>query len=111
MSDYRQESLPGSRRCVGCGGLTFRQRDDELCPRCAFEAESLIESIEIDGLNRDLSLITQFEAYYRQREAARARVRRLGGPVFPHEPRIDPVERPQVPFAADAFWTTLRDVG
>ncbi len=62
--------LPGSRECVGCHGLTFRNRSDGLCPRCAFQAESLIEQIELDSLERDLALITEFEAYCRQRDAA-----------------------------------------
>lgn len=60
--------LPGSRECVGCHGLTFRNRSDGLCPRCAFQAESLIEQIELDSLERDLALITEFEAYCRQRD-------------------------------------------
>jgi hypothetical protein len=64
------QDLPGSRTCVGCGGLTFRNREDGLCPRCAFQAESLIEQIELDGLERDLALMTRFEAYCRQRDMA-----------------------------------------
>lgn len=62
--------LPGSRHCVGCGGLTFRNRDDRLCPRCAFEAEHLIEQIELESLDNDLALMTRFEAYCRQRDLA-----------------------------------------
>lgn len=63
-----EQKLPGSRACVGCRGLTFRNRGDGLCPRCAFQAEALIEQIELDGLDRDLALITQFEAYCQNRD-------------------------------------------
>ncbi|MCW2961303.1 MAG: hypothetical protein JWM25_40 [Thermoleophilia bacterium] len=113
MEEFAYESLPGSRCCVGCGGLTFRQREDALCPRCAFEAESLIERIEVDGINRDLNLMTQFEAYYAEREATRERFERAGGPVFTlrFESKIDPPTRPATPFARDHFWTELRDAG
>jgi len=67
------EDLPGSRACVGCHGLTFRSRGDGLCPRCAFNAESLIEQVELDALDRDLQLLTQFEAYYQARAERRSR--------------------------------------
>jgi hypothetical protein len=60
--------LPGSRACIGCHGLTFRNRADGLCPRCAFHAESLIEQIELDSLEHDLTLMTRFEAYCEQRD-------------------------------------------
>lgn len=109
MDSHREDLLPGSHACVGCGGLTFRQRDDALCPRCAFEAESLIERIELDGLHRDLQLITEFEAYYRQREVQRARFKKLGGPVFGNRPLLDPAARERAPFTADPFWTELRN--
>lgn len=109
MDDRQEELLPGSRACVGCGGLTFRQRDDGLCPRCAFEAESLIERIELDGLDHDLELMTRFEAYYQQREVHRQRFRRLAGAVFGHRPSLDPQDREPAAFAPDAFWAALRD--
>lgn len=109
MDIRRDELLPGSHECVGCGGLTFRQREDSLCPRCAFEAESLIERIELDGLDRDLELITQFEAYYRQREEHQERFRRLGGPVFARRPLFDPDDREPAQFRPDPFWAAIRD--
>lgn len=109
MDMRRDELLPGSHACVGCGGLTFRQREDALCPRCAFEAESLIERIELDGLDRDLELITQFEAYYQQREVHRKRFRRLAGPVFARRPVLDPISREAPDFTPDPFWAALRD--
>ena len=105
------DALPGSRSCVGCGGLTFRQRDDGLCPRCAFETEQLMEGIEIAGLDRDLELLTEFDAYYRQREEQRKRFKKLGGPVFARRPVLDPAGRERVPFTVDPFWSHLRDVG
>lgn len=111
METPRNDLIPGSRECVGCGGLTFRQREDALCPRCAFEAESLIERIEVDGLHDDLRLITEFEAYYRQREEQRKRFKKLGGPVFARRPVLDPAGRERQPFDRDAFWTTMRDAG
>ena len=77
--------LPGSRHCVGCGGLTFRNRDDGLCPRCAFEAEHLIEQIELESLDHDLALMTRFEAYCRQRDLARQRAV-AAAPVFSNAP-------------------------
>ena len=109
MDDRHEMLLPGSHECVGCGGLTFRQRDDGLCPRCAFEAESLIERIELDGLDRDLELITQFEAYYRQREEHKKRFQRLAGPVFARRPVLDPISREPAVFTPDPFWASLRD--
>ena len=118
MDERHGELLPGSHACVGCGGMTFRKREDALCPRCAFDAESLIERIELDGLSRDLQLITEFEAYYRQREQDRKRLRRLGGPVFARRPALDPAarehadfSREQPEFASDAFWSELRRAG
>lgn len=99
-----QPTLPGSHACVGCRGLTFRQRSDGLCPRCAFEAESLIEQIEIAGLNRDLQLITEFDAYYRRREEQRKRFKRLGGSVFSRRPVLDPAGRERLPFSGDVGW-------
>ena len=107
--DARDQLLPGSHACVGCGGLTFRQREDALCPRCAFEAESLIERIELDGLHHDLQLITEFDAYYRQREVQRERFQRLAGPVFGERREIDAPERDPAPFVSDAFWAALRE--
>lgn len=115
MDEHQGELLPGSRDCVGCHGLTFRMRDDGLCPRCAFEAESLIERIELDGMSRDLQLMTEFDAYYRQREEHRKRFARLGAtPVFSHKPFLDPVGRPPfsfapLTFAPDPFLGELRD--
>lgn len=109
MDLHRGELLPGSQSCVGCGGLTFRQRDDALCPRCAFEAESLIERIELDGMDRDLQLITEFDAYYRQREEQRKRFKKLAGPVFGRRPVLDPASREPIEFPPDSFWKTLRD--
>jgi hypothetical protein len=109
MDLRREELLPGSHTCVGCGGLTFRQREDALCPRCAFEAESLIERIELDGLDRDLELITQFEAYYQQREVHKKRFKTLAGPVFARRPVLDPISREAADFSPDPFWSALRD--
>lgn len=109
MDLHGGELLPGSHECVGCGGLTFRQRDDALCPRCAFEAETLIERIELDGLEHDLQLITEFDAYYRQREEQRKRLRRLSGPVFARRPVLDPAGRERAPFTHDAAWLHARD--
>ena len=60
--------MPGSHDCVGCGNLTFRRRADDLCPRCAWQAEQLMEQIELDSLTRDLSLITRYEAACWQRD-------------------------------------------
>ncbi len=113
MDDRQEALLPGSHVCVGCGGLTFRQREDALCPRCAFEAESLIERIELDGLDRDLQLITEFDAYYRQREEQKQRFQKLGGPVFGRRPTInDPAQRESsITFVAAPFWANLRDAG
>ncbi len=62
---------PGSHACVGCGCPTYRNRDDGLCPRCAWHAESLIEQIELASLDRDLTLLAQFEAFCQARDAAR----------------------------------------
>lgn len=84
--------LPGSRECVGCHGLTFRNRADGLCPRCAFQAESLIEQIELDSLEHDLALMTQFEAYCQQRDD---RTR----PVTPLSDRIGAEGAPTSPWA------------
>ncbi len=111
MDDRHEMLLPGSHECVGCGGLTFRQRDDGLCPRCAFEAESLIERIELEGLDRDLRLITEFEAYYRQREEQRKRFKRLGGSVFGRRPVLDPASREPFELPIDPFWAELRSAG
>jgi hypothetical protein len=111
MDAMPSDALPGSHMCVGCSGLTFRQRDDGLCPRCAFETEQLMERIEIAGLDRDLQLLTEFEAYYSQRDADRKRFKRLGGPVFARRPVIDPAGRERAPFEVDAFWSQLRDAG
>jgi hypothetical protein len=105
------ESIPGSHHCVGCAGLTFRQRPDGLCPRCAFEAESLIERIEVEGLYDDLRLITEFDAYYRQREEQRKRFKKLGGPVFARRPVLDPGGRDRQPFEVDPAISTWRDAG
>lgn len=102
------ELLPGSHACLGCNGLTFRSREDGLCPRCAFEAESLIERIELDGLGRDLALLVEFDAYYRQREEYRKRLRRLASPVFSRRPVLDPAGRERVPFTSEAFREGLR---
>lgn len=110
--DGRGGLLPGSHNCVGCHGLTFRRSDDMLCPRCAFDAETLIERIELDGLERDLQLITQFDAYYRSREESRKRLKRVAaGPLFGRRPVIDPVSREPIHLEHDAFWSTLRDAG
>jgi len=109
MSDTSHEALPGSRTCIGCGGLTFRQRDDALCPRCAFQAEQLMEHIEIEGLGRDLQLLTEFDAFYSRRDEERKRFKKLGGPVFARRPVIDPAGRARAPFEVDAYWTQLRD--
>jgi hypothetical protein len=91
--------------------MTFRQRSDGLCPRCAFDAEQLIERIELDGLSRDLQLITEFEAYYRKREEQRERLAALGEPLRT-SPSITGVpldaNRPESPFARDPFWTETR---
>ena len=109
MDERREDLLPGSHECVGCGGMTFRRRDDALCPRCAFDAESLIERIELDGLSRDLQLLTEFEAYYCQREEQRKRLKKLAGPVFGRRPVLDPISRAPVDFSPDPFWSALRD--
>lgn len=111
MDERQGELLPGSQECVGCGGMTFRKREDSLCPRCAFDAESLIERIELEGLDRDLRLMTEFDAYYRQREEQKRRFERLGGPVFARGPSIASPERPPVDFSPDAFWSELRRTG
>ena len=111
MDDRHEALLPGSHECVGCGGLTFRQRQDALCPRCAFEAESLIERIELDGLAHDLQLMTEFDAYYRQREEQRKRFKKLGGPVFGRRPVLDPIAREPIELKPDPFWSALRDAG
>ncbi|MCW2921243.1 MAG: hypothetical protein JWL76_1117 [Thermoleophilia bacterium] len=111
MDDRHEALLPGSHECVGCGGLTFRQREDALCPRCAFEAESLIERIELDGLAHDLQLMTEFDAYYRQREEQRKRFKKLGGNVFGKRPALDPVARPPIDLTPAPFWLGLRDAG
>jgi hypothetical protein len=111
MDERRGNLLPGSQACVGCGGMTFRKREDALCPRCAFEAESLIERIELDGLDRDLQLITEFEAYYRQREQHRRRFERLSGPVFAERSDHDLGRRQPGAFAPDPFWAELRETG
>lgn len=87
--------MPGSKACVGCGGLTFRNRDDQLCPRCAYEAELLIEQIELDCLEHDLALITEFEAYCCKRDLARARQLAFGKPLFEHAR----TQRPALEFA------------
>jgi len=110
MDSRRDELLPGSHACVGCRGLTFRQRQDSLCPRCAFEAESLIERIEVEGLHRDLQLITEFEAYYRERETQRTRFKKLAGPVFCSPPIAAELCRTEPPpFKRDLFWSELRE--
>ncbi|MCW2948989.1 MAG: hypothetical protein JWN41_2 [Thermoleophilia bacterium] len=70
-----------------------------------------MEGIEIAGLDRDLNLLTEFEAYYRQRDEERKRFKRLGGPVFARRPVIDPAGRKRAPFEVDPFWTQLRDAG
>lgn len=104
--------LPGSHTCVGCGGMTFRKRDDALCPRCAFDAEALIERIELDCIDRDLQLITEFEAYYRQREVTSERLRTFKRPVFADRAnRHDLAARNEAAFERDPFWTELRDAG
>ena len=94
------EDLPGSRACVGCHGLTFRSRGDGLCPRCAFNAESLIEQVELDALDRDLSLMTQFEAYYQARSERREGPPLVAAPA-PTLPaaRVRDAARPRRPFA------------
>ena len=80
-------ALPGSRSCIGCGGLTFRQREDGLCPRCAFDAETLVERIEVEALEHDLQLLVEFDAYCRQRDEHRERLRTVATqPVFPDAP-------------------------
>ena len=109
MDEMSHEALPGSRNCVGCNGLTFRQRADNLCPRCAFETEQMMERIEIAGLDRDLELMTEFEAYYTRRDEERKRFKKLGGPVFARRPILDPAGRERAPFELDSFWTHLRD--
>jgi hypothetical protein len=109
MNEHHGELLPGSQSCVGCGGMTFRKREDALCPRCAFDAEALIERIELDCLDHDLNLLTQFDAYYRQREEQRKRFKKLGGPVFARRPVLDPASREPLAFEPDAFWSELRN--
>jgi hypothetical protein len=113
MYDRRGDLLPGSQECVGCGGMTFRRREDALCPRCAFDAEALIERIELDCLDHDLQLITEFEAYYRRREQDRERYGELARrPVFAR--RAAPFaagDREPVAFTPDAFWLELRKAG
>jgi hypothetical protein len=112
MDQPHGELLPGSQTCVGCGGMTFRKREDSLCPRCAFDAESLIERIELDGLDRDLQLITEFEAYYRQRERDRERFEELKRPVFGERTaQHDLAAREPARFTPDPFWVELRDAG
>lgn len=91
------QDLPGSRSCVGCGGLTFRNREDGLCPRCAFQAESLIEQIELDGLDHDLNLMSRFEAYCNERDLAAAEPPVAARRPFEH--RQQPVDGRRRPFA------------
>lgn len=56
---------PASRcqNCVGCQAITFRNRGDGLCPRCAYEAEQLVERIEIAMLDADLDLLVRLDAW------------------------------------------------
>ena len=63
------------------------------------------------GLDRDLRLITEFEANYRERERIRTRLRAVGGPVFSHEHQLDTPHRTPPPFSADPFCSTLRKTG
>ena len=111
MEMPQEDALPGSRTCVGCHGLTFRRASDGLCPRCAFEAEHLIERIEIDSLNRDLALITEFEAYYQKREEHRLRLAQIGGPVFPPFEPYEHDQRTESPFSRDSRWREFRHTG
>lgn len=74
--------LPGSRFCVGCSHITFRKRNDGLCPKCAWQAEQLIEQIELDSLEQDLATITRFEAYCHQRLTGDAVLRPTAGQSF-----------------------------
>lgn len=108
MNERESELLPGSQSCVGCGGMTFRQRADVLCPSCAFNAEALIERIELDSLSSDLQLITEFEAYYQQRERHRKRFMQAQHSVFPQCTEISR-SRTEQPFRPDPFWTELRE--
>ena len=87
-------ALPGSSFCVGCRHMTFRQRADGLCPRCAWEAEQLIEQIELSALADDLATLVSFEAYCRTRDT---RVRESGPPPadeLPVVPVTPPDSRP-----------------
>jgi hypothetical protein len=88
-----RSELPGSRRCVGCDGLTFRNREDGLCPRCAFEAEHLIEQIELDCLDRDLALMERFDAYCRERDLGVAHAHPQDRTRFPSTPAWQAAER------------------
>lgn len=84
--------LPHSKSCVGCHAVTFRNRPDGLCPRCAWSAESLIEQIEIDSLESDLELLTAFDAYCDMRD----RVMRGG-----HHDESTPIPGPNAQNEAD----------
>lgn len=109
MDAGHEELLPGSHTCVGCGGLTFRRREDHLCPRCAFEAEQLIERIELDGLDRDLELMARFDAYYQRRAAHQASAHVLPFPLFGETAVRDSLVRPAAEFMPDPFWQELRE--
>lgn len=111
MDAHQDPQLPGSRSCVGCHGTTFRQRDDGLCPRCAFDAECLIERIEVDGLHRDLQLMTEFDAYYRQREEQRERASNVSsGNVFARDRQESTLSRrPWPALQQDPFWASFRE--
>jgi hypothetical protein len=53
----------GHRRCIGCTSITFRNRDDQLCPKCAFETERLVEQVELAMLDDDLALLVRLDAW------------------------------------------------
>ncbi len=68
MSDNH---VPGGMCCSSCDSITFRARADGLCPACALRIEKMIEEIELEGMERDLILISRFEAYCVKREQQR----------------------------------------
>ena len=67
-----------------------------------------MERIELDSLHRDLQLMTEFEAYYRQREEQRKRFKRQAAPVFARRPVLDPFSRPSTDISADELRRDLR---
>ena len=81
--------------------MTFRNRQDGLCPRCAWQAEHLIEQIELESLEHDLALITAFEGYCHQRDEAA----RVPSPLALGEPLFEPRRMQRKPFDLGPLWS------